>query len=118
VVNKDQIERGLAAYLDAEFMPKVHTDSLRQFAIGTAASVAVKRAGVAVEALKTNKALNALGVIDSDGMVDIELLAEEAKKNIPPDGVKVPIPMIGDITIRQTDVDLLYRCINGISTCQ
>ena len=52
-----------------------------------------------------------LGIMDSEGNVDIDVLAEELKKNMPKGGVRVDVPIIGALTFKDNDVDKLYEYI-------
>lgn len=113
MVNREQIEKGVASFLDKEFLPKVHMEPWKQFAVATGASIAVKRIGKVMDELKENKAMNMLGIVDGSGNIDIDILAEEAKSKMPPDGIRVPIPIIGEVTLYAADVDTLYRLIIG-----
>lgn len=116
MVNVTQIEKGLASYIDAEFMPHVHLPQYQQVAIGACASILVKRVGIAINNLKSNPLVTTLGIVDASGNVDIDILAEEFKKKMPPEGLKVPIPILGEIVLHPSDIDTLYRKISGGNT--
>lgn len=106
-----KIEQGVAAYLDAEIMPQLPSSGLEKVLAGTAMSLFIKRSGKIIEGYKENKAVQMLGIMDADGNVDVDVLAEELKKNIPSDGVKVEIPIIGKMTFHKDDVDKLHEYI-------
>ncbi|MCQ2513123.1 MAG: hypothetical protein MJ092_07060 [Lachnospiraceae bacterium] len=113
MANKEQIQNGIAAYLDTELMPQIHIEPWKQALLGTFASIAIKRTGSAIDALKDNTALSMIGVVDKDGNIDIDILSQEFKAKMPPEGLKVPVPMLGEITFHPSDVDTLYRKITG-----
>lgn len=113
MVTRGQIEVGIAKYLDSEFMSQIHTEQWKQFALATGTSIAIKRLGKVVDELKNNKAMVGLGIIDENGNVDIDIIAEEAKSKLPSDGLKIDIPLVGNVTIHESDIDLLYRDIVG-----
>lgn len=113
MISKDQLERGIASYLDNELMPRVQLEPWKQWAFGTLVSITIKRMDNALQALKANEMVNMLGVIDSAGNIDIDILLEEARRNVPPDGLTVPLPMVGSIKLYQADVDVLRRHIMG-----
>ena len=113
MVTQEQMIKGLSAYLDREMMPKIHMEPWKMFTIGTGAAVLVKRLAKATETLKDNKMLNALGVVDADGNIDIDILAETAKTNIPPEGLRIPVPVLGEIILHPSDIDILYQMIGG-----
>lgn len=111
MVTIKQIEQGIAAYLDEELMPKLPTSGIEKVITGTALSLFIRRSGTILEGYKNNKTIQMLGVMDADGNVDIDLLAEELKKNFPENGMKVDIPIIGGMTFHKEDVDKLYEYI-------
>lgn len=113
MVTKTQIETGLASYIDTEMMPKIHLEPFKQFALATVMSIAVKRVGRIIEALEGNQMLSTLGVFE-DGQIDIDILAEASKKNMPKEGLKINVPYVGVITLHPDDVDTLHRLITGV----
>lgn len=113
MVNKNQIEAGLAAYVDSEFLPQLHMQPLQQTLIGAGACILTKRIGTAIDNLKNNAAMNALGIIDVSGNVDIDILAQEIKAKMPQEGLRIPVPLLGEVVMHTKDIDTLYRMIIG-----
>lgn len=111
MVSVDKIERGVADYLDEELMPQFQGNGLEKVIIGTAASLLIRKSGTIVESYKDNKLVRMLGIMDENGNVDVDILAEELKKNISKDGVKVDVPVIGTLTFHKDDVDKLHNYI-------
>ena len=74
-------------------------------------SLLIKKSGAILDSYKDNQLVKILGIMDSEGNVDIDVLAEELKKNIPKGGVRVDIPIIGVLTFKENDVDKLYEYI-------
>lgn len=111
MVTMKEIESGIAAYLDAELMPKLPTSGLEKVIAGTAISLFIKRSGTILESYKDNKVVQMLGVMDTEGNVDVDLLATELKKNMPEDGIKIDVPMIGSMTFHKEDVTKLHEYI-------
>lgn len=113
MVSIPKIEKGIASYLDAEFMPKLPADGLERILTGTVVSLVIKRAGVMLENLKQDKGFLMLGIVDEkSGEIDIESFAEEFKKNMGKNGFKVDLPMIGLINMHKEDIDTLIKHIN------
>lgn len=113
MVSIDKIEKGVANYLDGELMPQLQNNGLEKVIVGTVVSLAISRSGAIVAGYKDNKLVQMLGIMDGNGDVDVEVLAAELKKNIPKEGVKVDIPIIGTMTFHKNDVDKLYEYIMG-----
>ena len=55
--------------------------------------------------------VTALGVTDESGNIDIDRLAEEIKKNMPPEGVRIDLDVmgfhLGDMTLHASDIEVL-----------
>lgn len=111
MVTINKIEQGIAAYLDGELMPKLPSTGIEKVLAGTALSLAIRKSGGILEGYKDNKAMQMLGVMDVEGNVDVDILAEELKKNIPAEGVTIDIPIIGTLIIKSEDVDKLHEYI-------
>lgn len=111
MVTIDKIEQGVAAYLDAELMPKLPSTGIEKVLTGTAVSLIIRRSGKILDSYKNNKMVQMLGIMDAEGNVDIDVLAEELKKNLPADGVKVEVPVIGAMTFKKEDIDKLHEYI-------
>lgn len=111
MVTIDKIQQGIAAYLDSELMPNLPSTGLERILAGTAMSLAIRKSGSIIASYKDNKAVQMLGLMDAEGNVDVDILAEELKRNIPKEGVKVDIPLIGGITFHKDDIDKLHEYI-------
>lgn len=109
-----RIEQGIASYLDAELMPQLQKGGVEKVIIGTVASLAIRKAGDIANSYKDNKVVKMLGIMDSNGNVDVETLVEEIKKNIDDDGFTVDIPMMGEMTFQREDIDKLYGFIQEV----
>lgn len=111
MANVDTIKIAIADYLDNELMPKMEVGSVQKVLAGTAISIALKRSESFCKQLASNSTLNALGIIDAEGNVDVDLLREELKQQIPTTGMSISIPIIGKMTFHASDVDTLYNYI-------
>ena len=117
MVSINQIERGAAKYIDTEILPKMNQTGLAKIVVGTAAGVIVQRLGRLLGSYVDNPALHALGIVDNEKNIDIDLLLPEIKKNIPDEGVKfeIPNPMTGSplvsMRFHRADADQLYQSI-------
>lgn len=111
MVTIEKIEHGVAAYLDSELMPKFPSTGWEKVLAGTAIGLAIRKSSNIIESYKDNKMVQMLGIMDAEGNVDVDVLAEELKKNISKDGVKVDVPFIGALTFHKEDVDKLHEYI-------
>lgn len=111
MVSIESVERGLARYIDKEIMPAIKTDGIKGFAVGTAASLLVKRGGNLLRGYAQNPMLQQMGLVTTDGAVDLDALRDAAKSNIPVGGLLVELPMGISLRINTADVDSLYKAI-------
>lgn len=111
MVTINKIEKGVAEYLDNELMPKLPSSGIEKVIVGTAMSLGIRKYGAIIEGYKDNKMVQTLGIMNNEGLVDIDILAEEFKKNMPSEGLKVEVPMLGELKFNKEDVDKLYRYI-------
>jgi hypothetical protein len=111
MVSIDSVERGVARYIDNEVLPTIKTDGIKGFAIGTAASLLVKRGGNLLRGYTKNPMLQQMGLVTADGAVDLDALRDAVRDNIPAGGLLVELPMGISIRINTADVDSLYRSI-------
>lgn len=111
MVSIDKIEQGLANYLDGELMPQLQNNGIEKILIGTAASLMIRKSGAIIDGYKDNKLVKMLGLMDENGNVDVEILTEELKNNMPKEGIKIDVPVVGTLTFRKDDIDKLYDYI-------
>lgn len=114
MVSINQIEKGIASYLDAELMPKFPQTGLERVLIGTGVSLLVKKNVKRISELQQNPIVGAMGIFDGEGNVDLDMLRDEVKKNITTEGIQVDAPMIGKLTFHKDDIDKLYNHITAI----
>lgn len=103
---------GVIKYIDAEIIGGMNEwqELVARMAIGRIAenSEAVK------VAVLNNGIVRTFGVVDSNGMIDIDGLARDLKREIARKGkLTVKIPMFGVMTFKPEDVDKIHYMITG-----
>lgn len=64
--------------------------------------------------LLNNGFLRTFGIMDSDGMVDVDSLVKDIKRELDKiEKITISVPMIGKMTFTDSDVDTLYKHITG-----
>lgn len=111
-VKFETVVDGINRYLDREIYKNLN--DLQEFV----ARLAVGRINQNTEAIKValmnNGFAKTLCLVDSDGMVEIDALLHEVRKEVERKGhIQVEIPMIGKITFCPADVDVLREHIYG-----
>lgn len=113
MVTMECVAKGVAKYLDAEIMSQYPDGSVQKVLVGTGLALMIRKTEKFAESLKENPMIQALDVIDADGNVDIDILKDALKANIPETGVVYENKMIGKMTFMKTDVDKLYGFITA-----
>lgn len=108
----EQLKKGLAAYLDAEFMPLID-DGFKRVMVGAGISIAISKYANIIPVLNENKFVKSLELIDSEGNVDLDTIVAAVQSQMPADGVSVDVPMVGAMRFKKEDVEKLYRTIKS-----
>ena len=109
MVNATQIINGVVKYIDAEILSKIN--GWQKWVLGAGAGIAVGRAGQIFNTIANHPMVKMLGVVDEQGMVDIDMLHKEFAKQAAKGPVTFDVPMLGAMTINQNDVEKLYHYI-------
>lgn len=107
MVTFEKIEMGIGRFIDDEIVGRLPGGSWQKPVFSAVAIFAIKGY---VGKLKDNAFLKGAGIVTEEG-VNIEAFAEELKKTMPINGIKVEIPMLGEATFVPADVDALLRKI-------
>jgi hypothetical protein len=113
MVTVEQIEKGIASYLDTELMPKLSDNTIQKVIAGTAIGLAIRQSSTLVKSYQNNEFVKMLGIFDEEGNVDIELVKDELIKNVPTDGFSVEMPVVGKLIFKKEDINRLYKHIIG-----
>lgn len=109
-----QVKTGAAAYIEQEIIAKI--GGWQKWVAGAAVSMALNRADAIFEALRQNPAVKLLGIIDDSGEIGIDALYSEFKKQAQRGPISFDVPMIGKLTLNESDVDKIYQSIKGANT--
>lgn len=108
-----QIESGIANYLDIELLSKMEKSSLEKVLVGVAISIAMRNFSKELSVYLQSPIIKTFGIADENG-IDIDLLRDALKENIDDGGFKVPdLPLVGTLTFKKSDVDSLYNYITA-----
>ncbi len=111
MVNIEQLKQGIGVYADREIVNRLPNGTLKKVLVGSAIAIALKNS---VEPFLNGEISSALGIC-KDGMVDTELLRDTIKSQMPPDGLRVTLPMVDvNLTFSQSDIDKMYSDIEGV----
>ena len=111
-VKFESVIDGINKYIDKEIYSGLN--DLQEFAARLVVGRINSNQAVVKNFLMNNGFMKTLGIVDYEGMVDVEQLLSEIREEIERKGsLKVEIPLIGTLTFKSSDVDTLYRMITG-----
>lgn len=106
----ENVVLGINKYIDQEICANLN--DLQDFAARLVIGRLNDNADKLKQYLMNNGFVKTLCVIDSEGLVDVDRLLQDVKKQIErKNGLPVQIPLIGKITFHSSDVDVLYNMI-------
>ena len=109
--NKEQVVGGIINYIDNEIINQMATPA--KVIISTGIGLLKRNIERTVGELSNNQAVKALGIIDENGLIDIDTLSDELKISMSKVGqmtISLPFNM-GQVTLMPNDVDILVRYI-------
>jgi hypothetical protein len=111
----DQIKRGLATFVDKEMLAKMQIGSFQRVMIGTGIGLALSNLDKTLRF--DNPIISMLGVVNEDGTINIDSVASELKKNIPDEGMRFDLDILGiklgSIVFHKNDVEILRTNITS-----
>lgn len=111
-VKFENVIDGVNRYLDKEIYGNLN--DLQEFLARLAVARINQNADLIKTSLMNNGLARTLCIVDSEGMVDVDSLSQDIKREIERKGsIQVEIPMIGKLTFRSVDVDVLRDLIIG-----
>ena len=108
----ERVMDGIAKYINDEIY--VGMNDLQELIARMAVGRIIDNGEQIKAALENNGVIRTLGIIDGEGMVDVDSLMKDIKKEIERKGsLVVSIPMFGKLTFKPSDADVLYKYITG-----
>jgi hypothetical protein len=112
MVHKSSFIPGLSKFIDESVLSHYPANSMKRILMAGAVSLYLKQNENIVDTLASNPLFTGLGVMGTDGNVNIEVLRDALKGEINKAGyMRLSIPFIGDIDFTPEDVDTLYKYI-------
>lgn len=109
MVTYNQVVNGMTKYIDQEIINKIQ--GWQRWALGAGAGIMMNKGTNMFNAFKAHPVVKMLEVIDENGMIDIDTIYTELRKQAEKGSATFDAPMIGTITLTKDDVDKLYRLI-------
>lgn len=110
MVTLEKVQRGAAKYIDAEILPKLQGKD--KWVVTAASTIFLAKLPSLLQSFNSNAMVQAMGIIGSDGTIDLETLVASVKPAARQTPAKINIPFGGEVTLTESDLDTLYSYIN------
>jgi hypothetical protein len=112
MVHKSSFIPGLSKFIDESVLSHYPASSMKRILMAGAVSLYLKQNQSMVDTLASNPLFTGLGVMGTEGYVNIEALRDALKSEIQKAGfMRLSVPFVGDIDFTPDDVDTLYKFI-------
>ena len=110
--NPEEIISGVVRYADQEVIPKLNGPG--KWIVGTLVGMSSNRMAQMARQLQDNALIRMIGVVDEDGLYDIDDIADHLGVAAQKYGyLTLEVPLIGTLTFKDEDVHQLRRYIKG-----
>lgn len=106
-----QVANGANQYIKTEIVEKL-TD-WRKWVIGAGAEMLVGNITGVFNKVKVHEIVKLLNVIDENDNIDVDKLYRHFLNQARSGSITFNVPMIGPMTLNDSDVEKIYRCIIG-----
>ena len=117
MVNFNKVTRGLANYIDREIMPSIPSGTVKKVAIGAYVALVMRNAERSIIPLFSSTIASMTGVVEKNGDIDIDTLAEAIKQSMPQEGLPIDINILGlqlgKIAFNKSDIDTITNYIKS-----
>lgn len=105
-VDSTKLINGLVNYTDQEVINNLPT--VGKWLVGAGVGITTSKIDGIVNALNENPMAKMMGIIDEDGMFDIDLIIDNLKQSANRYGkMTVQVPLVGRLTFSESDIDTL-----------
>lgn len=117
MVHKSSLIPGLSKFIDESVLAHYAPTSMKRIVMAGAVSLYLKQNEGLVDSLTNSSLFTGLGVVNNNGMIDLDPIRDTLKTEIQKVGfMRLTIPLVGDIDFTTEDVDALYRYIVEANT--
>lgn len=112
MVHKSYLVPGISKFIDENILAHYPATSMKRILMAGAVSLYLKQGETLVDTILSNPLITPLGVVNQDGMIDIETIRDILKSEVNKAGfMRLTLPLIGDVDFTPEDVDALCRLI-------
>lgn len=106
----NKVMEAIAKFVDEEILTNIN--GWQKWVLGSGVGIALSDGEELFNNLKNNELIKMLKIIDQD-KINVDKIYKELKKQAKKSPVSFNIPMLGTLTLKEEDVDKLYKMIGG-----
>ena len=114
MVSIDQVEKGIAKYMDEELLPTLPQQGWKGFGLSVAAGLLIKRGGAMLREAVKAPVLQKMGLVSPEGAVDLAALREVMTERMPETGLVIETPLGINLRMRTEDMNNLFKAIEEV----
>lgn len=112
-INADQFARGLVSFADDEVIGMLPTSG--KWVAGTMVGIIASKINEIFHDLQTNAIVKMTGIIDEDGMFDVDVIVDHMKQSARRYGcLVVDLPFVGEMKFDENDIESLHRHLERV----
>lgn len=117
MVHKSSIVPGLSKFIDENILAHYAPTSMKRILMAGAVSLYLKKNEGIVDMITSNPLFIATGVVQNDGMIDLDTLRDTLRREVNKAGfMRLNVPIVGDIDFTPDDIDALHKFITEANT--
>ena len=110
MITLEQMQMGLGQYIDNELLP--HLSGMKKVGLAAYSVLAVQNFAEMVRKYQNHPAIAVMNIVNEAGEVDIDKLYT-ALEPLFAEKQRISIPLIGEFTLDNSDLEKLYRYMKG-----
>lgn len=117
MVHKSSVVPGLSKFIDENILAHYAPTSMKRILMAGAVSLYLKKNEGIVDMITSNPLFIATGVVQNDGMIDLDTLRDTLRREVNKAGfMRLNVPIVGDIDFTPDDIDALHKFITEANT--
>jgi hypothetical protein len=115
MVHKSNIIPGLSKFIDTNILSHYPPTSIKRIAAAGAIAIYLNQNMTVVDKILQHPMVEAMNLVNDQGMVNIEILRDVYKNEINKVGfLRMHLPLLGDVDFTSDDLDSLYRILQSL----
>ena len=107
----NRVIKGITTYIDTEIIDKIA--GWKKWVVGSGIGLAMSNTTNVFNQIKSNEFIKLLGVIDENDKIDVDKIYKEMKQQASKGAITFDMPLVGPLTLNESDVDKMYDCIKN-----